>query len=594
MTFAAQPGAQLERWDLLLILLVAFGAIVVALAITGRRAKRDDDWLLWVPNGLERVTGIPGWAAGMIGTAAFGLLVAGIGFYNDVAWHVGRGRDNELFTAPHTMIIVGLGLIALAAGVGVLFATLQRVDTALRVKALRVPWSAVPLGLLGVCALSGFPLDDLWHATYGIDVTMWSPTHMLMICGAAFSLIAAWLALAEAGVSFRQNRWTKIAHFIAAWFVLAGLTAPLGEFRFGVPQFQQLFHPLLLLLAAAFAFVPTRIVLGRGWAIALALATFLPESIGFMSSTGSNGFVPTRTPGMFIASAVAVELAAVLFGTERRLRFAIASGVGVATIGLAGEWWWNRDASQPWNGALMRDAFILGLVIAIGSAVLGAAYAGAVNRQPGRLPRMAILAATAAVVIAILLPMPRRTSNVVAQIDMIRTGDTVALTVHLDPIDAAQNARWFQAIAWQGGGLRVVGLHAVAPGTYVSDAPLPVGGRWKSMIRLHTGAVMMSAPVFLPADPEIGVPEIPATSRTIAFSGEEQYLLREVKPGPNTVMVIAYVVIGVVVIVWAAAFVLACTRIPKQPPLRTRGTRSSEQEPTPASTPARPRERELV
>ncbi len=25
----------------------------------------------------------------MIGTAAFGLLVAGIGFYNDVAWHVG-------------------------------------------------------------------------------------------------------------------------------------------------------------------------------------------------------------------------------------------------------------------------------------------------------------------------------------------------------------------------------------------------------------------------------------------------------------------------------------------------------------------------
>src|SRR5207248_9369265 len=116
-------------WDLLIILLVAFGAIVVALVITGRRARRDEDWLLWVPNGLERVTGMPGWAAGMIGTAAFGLLVAGIGFYNDVAWHGGRGRDQELFTAPHTMIIVGLGFIALAAGVGVLFATAQRADT---------------------------------------------------------------------------------------------------------------------------------------------------------------------------------------------------------------------------------------------------------------------------------------------------------------------------------------------------------------------------------------------------------------------------------------------------------------------------------
>ncbi len=64
MLAAAAPGAQLERWDLLVILLMAFGAIVIALAVAGRRTKRDDDWLLWVPNGLERVTGIPGWAAG--------------------------------------------------------------------------------------------------------------------------------------------------------------------------------------------------------------------------------------------------------------------------------------------------------------------------------------------------------------------------------------------------------------------------------------------------------------------------------------------------------------------------------------------------
>jgi hypothetical protein len=412
---------------------------------------------------------------------------------------------------------------------------------------------------------------------------------MLMICGAAFSLIAAWLALAEAGVSFRENRWTKIAHFIASWFVLAGLTAPLGEFRFGVPQFQQLFHPILLLLAAAFAFVPTRIVLGRGWAMVLAIATFLPESIGLLSRTG--GFVPTRTPGMFLASAVAVELAALVVGTERRLRFAITSGVGVATLGLAGEWLWNRNATQPWNGALMRDALIIGAVVAIGAAVLGATYAGAVARQPGRLPRAAVLLAAVAVVAGLLLPMPRRTSNVVAQIDMTRTGDEVALTVRLDPPDAAQNARWFQAIAWQGGGLHVVGLHAVAPGTYVADAPLPVGGKWKTMLRLHTGSAMMSAPVFLPADAEIGVPEIPAVSRTIAFGGEQQYLMREVKPGPNTVMVIAYVVIGFVALAWAAAFVLACVRIPRQPPLRTAGTRRSGPELSPAN---REREPELV
>jgi hypothetical protein len=569
------PGAQLESWTTLIFLLSAFAAIVVALAVTGRRAARRSDGssgdvLLWVPRGLERITGIPAWAAGMIGTAAFGLLVAGIGFYNDVAWHVGRGRDKELFTAPHTMIVVGLGLIALGSAVGIFFATLTRADTVLRVKGLRIPWSAVPLGLLGVCALGGFPLDDLWHAAYGIDVTMWSPTHMLMICGAAFSLIAAWLALAEAGVRFRDSRWSRVAHFVAAWFVLAGLTAPLGEFRFGVPQFQQLYHPVLLCLAAAFAFVPTRLVLGRGWAVILAIFTFVPEGLNLGSGSGAQGFVPTRTVGSFIAAAIAVELAAALFGTENRLRFALASGVGVGTIGLAGEWVWNQGAAQPWTASLFPDALVWGLVMALGAAVLGAAYAGAILREPGRLPRRALAAAVLAVIVALLVPLPRGTGNVNAAMDIqpAGTGDEVSVTVRLEPADAADGARWFQVIAWQGGGFRAVDLHQSSPGTWQSDAPVPVGGKWKTLLRLHRGAELMAAPVFLPADAEIGVPEIPAVSRTIAFGGEEQYLLREVKPGEATVKILAYGIIAAVVALWAASFVLAATRIPRNPVVR--------------------------
>ena len=34
--------------------------------------------------------------------ALYGLLVAGQGFYSDVAWHIALGRDDELITAPHT------------------------------------------------------------------------------------------------------------------------------------------------------------------------------------------------------------------------------------------------------------------------------------------------------------------------------------------------------------------------------------------------------------------------------------------------------------------------------------------------------------
>ena len=119
------------------------------------------------PEGLERLTGIPGWAAASIGTALYGLLIAGEGFYSDVAWHIALGRDNVLFTAPHISIVVGLGMIFNAAAIGAVFATVQRVETRLRVAGLRVPWSMVPLFVLGGGALLGFPSTNCGTASTG-------------------------------------------------------------------------------------------------------------------------------------------------------------------------------------------------------------------------------------------------------------------------------------------------------------------------------------------------------------------------------------------------------------------------------------------
>ena len=152
-------------------------------------------------------------------TALFGVFTAGQGFYSDVAWHIALGRDKSLFTAPHTAIVVGLGFIALSGLLGVVFATVQKADVGFRIGALHVPWSMLPLLALGGAAVTGFPLDELWHAQYGIDVTMWSPTHMLMILGASFVGMAAWLVLAEAarvaahvGMGARLARGRRIPH----------------------------------------------------------------------------------------------------------------------------------------------------------------------------------------------------------------------------------------------------------------------------------------------------------------------------------------------------------------------------------------------
>jgi hypothetical protein len=542
----------LATWTPLWLLLAAFAGAVVALTIVGRDAPT---FSTRVPHALERVTGVPGWAAAMAATALYGLFVAGVGFYNDVAWHVALGRDKKLFTAPHTMIVAGLGFIAFGAVVGVIFATITNAQVGRRIGPFTVPWSAIPLGVLGFTALGGFPLDDLWHAHYGVDVTMWSPTHLLMILGASLSPIAAWLALGEAGVKPTDGIGPRIFHTIAAVLMLAGLTSVLGEFEFGVPQFQQLYHPLLICLAAGLALTASRLVLGPGQAVLVGGLAALSR----VANTPSH-VVQTRAAALYIAPAIAVELAALLLGTSRRTRFAIASGVGIATIGLAGEYAWNRGAHQPWTTNLLPAAVLLGAVVAIGAALLATALAGGIRREGPGVPVWAVALGGLAVLVGLALPLPRNAGHVQIAIHLDHRGDNAIVHATLTPANAAAHARWFQATAWQGGGMVVSDMKKVGPGQYLSDKPVPVTGHWKTLVRLHRGDQMMAAPVWMPADPEIGKPQIAAVDRTVPFAHEQKYLTREARSGPATFAVFAYILLTGVAVAWGTAFVLAAKR----------------------------------
>jgi hypothetical protein len=560
MMFAASGGGSaLASWVPLYLMLGAFAAIVIALGAFGRSGStrsRSVVFLVRIADGLERVTGIPGWAATAVGTSLFGLLVAGQGFYSDVAWHVGLGRDEELFTAPHTGIVVGLFLILLAAVLGTLVASIREVDTSLRWRAVRVPWSMVPLFALGVAAVSGFPLDELWHREYGVDVTMWSPTHMLMILGATFTGAAAWLVLAEARVRPTDSRWARGVHVVAAWFTLQALAAPLGEFSFGVPQFQQLFHPLLLTIAAAFGLIVARLVLGRWWALGIAAVNMLLMQGGLLET--DRGPVSTRSVGLFIVSAAVVELVAQLVGTRDRLRFALVSGLGVGTIGLAGEWLWNQGAYQPWDTPLLVPALVFCTIAGVAAAVLAVAFTRTHDRDTPPVARPLVAAAGAALFLLVALPLPRPAGNVTAttHVEPAGTGN-VNVEVTLDPPDAAQDARWFQASAWQGGGLVLADMREVGPGRYVTEEPVPVAGGWKTIVRLHRGGELMAVPIYLPADPEIGEQEIPAVDRTQAFEPERKYLLRETHPGNAWFTYLIHGLLLAAIAVWAVAFVLA-------------------------------------
>ena len=563
--FASDPGtlggSDLASWAPLTSLLVALAVVVAVLAVLGRT---DPSWgglrfLSRVPSGLTRVTGVPGWAITAIGTALYGLLVAGEGFYSDVSWHIARGRDDQLFTAPHASILLGLVLILGGAVLGTFVATMDRVD-GLRVLGLRVPVALLPLWALGIGAVLGFPLDEVWHEAYGIDVTMWSPTHMLMILGASFTGMACWLVLGASGVQPTTSRWGRGLHVVCGWLTLQGLVASQGEFTFGVPQFSQLFHPILICLAAGVALVAMRLVHGRWWTTGIVVGSWLLEGSGLLSGQEEGGPVETRHGATFLVSALAIELVALVLGTERRLRFAMVSGLAIGTVGLAGEWAWNQDAYQRWTSALLPEGALFGVVAAVGAAVVGAAFARGITGGPMGVPPAAVALGALACIATIVLPLPRGTaSDVRAAIEVAPAGDGSAhVTATVSPVSAADDAYWFQLSAWQGGGLVLSDMAPTGePGVWRSEDPVPVDGHWKTLLRLHTFGEMSAIPIWLPADPTIDEPEIPAVDREGPFESEREYLLRETVEGSAWLSPVVHAGLVLVCAAWAFAFAVA-------------------------------------
>ena len=135
----------------------------------------------------------------------------------------------------------------------------------------------------GGFALIGFPLDDVWHRLFGQDVTLWGPTHLMLIGGASLSLVGQGVLLAE-GTARRSRRRDRpgpprctLRRAALAGGFLIGLSTFQAEFDFGVPQFDFLFQPMLIALAASIGLVSARLWGGPGAALG-AVAFFLARA----------------------------------------------------------------------------------------------------------------------------------------------------------------------------------------------------------------------------------------------------------------------------------------------------------------------------
>ena len=108
----------------------------------------------------------------------------------------------------------------------------------------------------------------------------------------------------------------------------------------------------------------------------------------------------------------------------------------------------------------------------------------------------------------------------------------------------------------------VVPMRKVGDGVYQSTRPVPVYGKWKTLLRLATVNSLQALPVYMPADPAIPAKGIPAASHfTRAFVADKKVLQREAVGGSNTLQRIAYALLALIGLIWVAGIALGMRRL---------------------------------
>ncbi|TDD86727.1 hypothetical protein E1298_17145 [Actinomadura rubrisoli] len=540
-------GAALDQ-----ILIASGGAAVLTAALLlfgwGHRSGR-----LTAPARLAAASergagrGLPGWAALPSAVAMLSLIIALLGMYWDISLHISHGRDEgPLANIAHYPILVGLFGIFTAGVLAVVLPKGERPGSA----AVRITrdWYAPAGGVLlagaGFYALLGFPLDDVWHRIFGQDVTLWGPTHLMLIGGAGLSLVAMMILEREGRRAWRgpQDRAASpwggyVRRGMHAGGLLIGLSVFQAEYDFGVPQFRLVHQPLLIALAAGCALVAARLWTGRGGAVFAVAFYMLVRGGVSVAVGGAIGELWAAVP-LYFAEALCVELAALALA-RRPLALGAASGVLIGTAGFGAEYAWSRVAFRlPWTGDILAEGMIMAVVGGVAGGLCGAMLAEGLE---GRLPRPAvarpifagaILAVAAAVANGLLISVPDGQNATVTLTDV--HGDAAHRTanarVAFSPADAADDPAWVTITGWQGEGLHVEHLVKERDGVYRTREPMPLHGEWKTLIRLHDGRTLAGVPIYLPDDPAIGAKELPATPRfTRDVQSERTILQRELK-----------------------------------------------------------------
>lgn len=324
-----------------------------------------------------------------VGIAAGALLATWTGAMWDIAWHGDIGRDT-FWSPPHILILSGIS----AAGLASLWAVLP-VGGLIRRRVEARP-AMVLVGVVAALQVAGLAVDNWWHGVFGLDVTLWSPPHVLVIVVGWFGVLGV--------ISDHLNRGAPRPAVRAGWagVVLTLSMLVLAEYEFGFPHYRLIWSPLLLAAVLGGALAMARRVSGLRWAGTIAVVVALGlrlAGIGFHALVGRS--LPSFPLGIALSGLV-FDLVLLRETKVRRVPVAVvAAWVTCFAIELP---WLRATGKTWWPSAILLLALAGGAIAALAGAAIGWAVGGALggSRTETSVSGRRLVAAAALGVVVVL------------------------------------------------------------------------------------------------------------------------------------------------------------------------------------------------
>ena len=576
LTLAAEPSARGAGLNQVIgLTIVAMVLTLLMLWVGHAHRSHRISWLARFADWMGVKFNRPSWVALPVLVFTTSIICALFGFIWDVSWHIGNGRDpGPLANPAHYFIIIGLFGVFVGGMLAVVLPFDKPGPAPVRItRNWYAPVGGVLMAGCGLYAIIGFPLDDIWHRIFGQDVTLWGPTHLMMIGGAGLSLFAVLMLEYEGGRALpeppKERPFVRFVRYLSCGGLLIGLSVYQIEYDFGVEQFRLVLQPMMIAVVAALGLVVARMTMGRGAALLAALFALTLRG-GVALLVGPILAAPINWFPLYLGPAVVVELLALTPLFKRPIAFGAIAGLGVGTVGLWLESLWiGAVYHYPWPTSMWGEALAMAVPTAVLAGVCGALMGMVLTGQ--RLPSRAIgISAVAATVLVIggavanglHIVVPDKDSATITLTDLPSPAGQrlVSADVQLTPPTmVSDHPEWLTILSWQGRmennrGLMIDRLDRVGPGHYRSTQPVPVWGSWKTLLRVQDGYTMTAVPIYEPADDAIPAAEVPAlASSNRPFVHEITILQRERTPntpgylwtiGSLVVLVCTLVVVG--------------------------------------------------